>query len=127
MIANTRSRCAAKILSESRHRHLSRHLQTERIHGIDAGGENHIRSCLFQAVLVAFERARICIKVFTHTELRWINKNTDDDPLGMLTSKINQGKVTGMQISHGWHESYVFLMVPPGGGLLDEFVFGVRN
>jgi hypothetical protein len=45
----------------------------------------------------------------------------------MLTRKINQGKMTGMQISHRWHERYVFLMAPPIGGLFDEFVLGVRN
>ena len=116
----------AQFAAQLGHRHLDRRLDTVRVDVLVVRRKNQVHQPLpGQQRLVVRQGARIGVEILAGPELRGIDEDAADDPVGMLARDIHQAQVPPVQIPHGGNQGHGLVGQPPATDQLAHRLGGI--
>jgi hypothetical protein len=80
-------------------------LESWRVNQSLVGGKDEIDLFLSQQTEISFDVSRVECQILVHSKLRGVNKDANRDTIILAPGAPNQGKVTFVQVTHGWYQA----------------------
>jgi hypothetical protein len=79
-------------------------LDSGRVNDVYGWSEKHVRAGCLEHTGVGFKGSRVLLEVLAGTKLQRVDKNRNNNEVGILSGLTNQRKVALVKRPHGWHK-----------------------